>query len=198
MTNLARFVTDSFNALHKKWPHSAIFSPLLGRERVRGAGREAFLNGLLGSKARQKRHRTGQRGLSHACHAPYDRASGKGNPANLSPTNEKSGLACARSRGSLDARVEGDRSGTLSRPERTLMAKFLRVGVHDSNVSRYTSKAWTIGRTGSTVLLQWGSVEVRGAGPGRRIYWAGRPRQKTIRCDSERRARAYVARAIAR
>jgi len=78
------------------------------------------------------------------------------------------------------------------------MAKFLRVGVHHSNVSGYTSKAWTIGRTGSTVLLKWGSVEVRGAGPGRRIYWAGRPRQKTVRCGSEKRARAYVARAIAR
>jgi class 3 adenylate cyclase len=78
------------------------------------------------------------------------------------------------------------------------MAKFLRVGVHHSNVSGYTSKAWTIGRTGSTVLLKWGSVEVRGAGPGRRIYWAGRPRQKAVRCGSERRARAYVARAIAR
>src|SRR5713226_5269058 len=78
------------------------------------------------------------------------------------------------------------------------MAKFLRVGVHHSNVSGYTSKAWTIGRTGSTVLLKWGSVEVRGAGPGRRIYWAGRPRQKTVRCRSEERARDYVARAIAR
>jgi class 3 adenylate cyclase len=78
------------------------------------------------------------------------------------------------------------------------MAKFLRVGVHHSNVSGYTSKAWTIGRIGSTVLLKWGSVEVRGAGPGRRIYWAGRPRQKTVRCGSEKRARDYVKRAIAR
>ena len=78
------------------------------------------------------------------------------------------------------------------------MAKFLRVGVHHSNVSGYTSKAWTIGRIGSTVLLRWGSVEVRGAGSARRIYWAGRPRQKTVRCGSEKRARAYVERAIAR
>src|SRR5271169_3887312 len=78
------------------------------------------------------------------------------------------------------------------------MAKFLRVGVHHSNVSGYTSKAWTIGRTGSAVLLKWGSVEVRGVGRGRRIYWAGRPRQKTVRCGSEKRARAYVERAIAR
>ena len=78
------------------------------------------------------------------------------------------------------------------------MAKFLRVGVLHSNVSGYTSKAWTIGRTGSTVVLKWGSVEVEGAGSIRQICWAGRPRQKTIRCDSEKRARAYVERAIAR
>jgi class 3 adenylate cyclase len=78
------------------------------------------------------------------------------------------------------------------------MAKFLRVGVHHSNVSGYTSKAWTIGRTGSTVLLKWGSVEVRGVGHGRRIYWAGRPRQKAVRFGSEKQARDYVKRAIAR
>jgi class 3 adenylate cyclase len=78
------------------------------------------------------------------------------------------------------------------------MAKFLRVGVHHSNVSGYTSKAWTIGRTSSSVLLKWGSVEVRGAGHSRRIFWAGRPRQKTVRCGSEKRARDYVKRAIAR
>src|SRR5437899_2808591 len=78
------------------------------------------------------------------------------------------------------------------------MAKFLRVGVHHSNVGGYTSKAWTIRRSGSTVLLKWGSVEVRGAGRGRRIYWAVRPRQKTVRCVSEKRALDYVKRAIAR
>jgi len=78
------------------------------------------------------------------------------------------------------------------------VAKFLRVGVHHSNVGGYTSKAWTIRRIGSTVLLKWGSVEVRGAGRGRRIYWAARPRQKTVRCGSEMRARDYVKRAIAR
>jgi class 3 adenylate cyclase len=78
------------------------------------------------------------------------------------------------------------------------VAKFLRVGVHDSNVSGYTSKAWTIVRTGSTALLKWGSVEVRGAGNSRRIYWAGRPQRKTVRCGSENRARDYVKRAIAR
>jgi class 3 adenylate cyclase len=78
------------------------------------------------------------------------------------------------------------------------VAKFLRVGVHHSNVSGYTSKAWTIRRIGSTVLLKWGSVEVRGTGSARRIYWASPPRQKTLRCGSEKRALDYVKRAIAR
>jgi class 3 adenylate cyclase len=48
------------------------------------------------------------------------------------------------------------------------------------------------------VLLKWGSVEVRGAGQRRRIYWASRPQQKTVRCHSENRARDYVKRAMAR
>jgi class 3 adenylate cyclase len=78
------------------------------------------------------------------------------------------------------------------------VAKFLRVGVHDSNVGGYTSKAWTIRRIGSTVILKWGSVEVRGAGRARRIYWASRPQQKTLRCDSEAWALDYVKKAIAR
>jgi class 3 adenylate cyclase len=55
-----------------------------------------------------------------------------------------------------------------------------------------------IRRIGTTVLLKWGSVEVRGAGQDRRIYWAGGPRQKAVRCGSEKRALDYVKRAIAR
>ncbi|HLK80831.1 MAG TPA: adenylate/guanylate cyclase domain-containing protein [Xanthobacteraceae bacterium] len=78
------------------------------------------------------------------------------------------------------------------------MAKFLRVGVHQSNVSGYTSKAWSVWRTGSTVLLKWGAVEVRGAGSARQIFWAGEPRRKTLYLNTEARARAYVERAISR
>jgi class 3 adenylate cyclase len=78
------------------------------------------------------------------------------------------------------------------------MAKFLRIGVHHSNVSGYTSKAWSVRRIGSSVLLKWGAVEVRGAGRGRRIFWAGAPRQKTVRCGTEERARDYVKNAISR
>jgi class 3 adenylate cyclase len=65
-------------------------------------------------------------------------------------------------------------------------------------VGGYTSKAWTIRRVGSNVLLKWGSVEVRGAGRGRRIYWAVRPRQKALRCGSEKLALDYEKKAIAR
>lgn len=78
------------------------------------------------------------------------------------------------------------------------MAKFLRVGVHSSNVSGYTSKAWALRRVGSTVLLTWGAVEVHGAGNGRRIFWAAAPRRKIIPCDTENRAKDYVERAISR
>ena len=38
----------------------------------------------------------------------------------------------------------------------THMPKFLRIGVHQSNVSGYTSKAWWVRRVGSTVFLKWG------------------------------------------
>jgi class 3 adenylate cyclase len=78
------------------------------------------------------------------------------------------------------------------------MAKFLRIGVHHANVSGYTSKAWSVRRFGSSVILKWGAVEVRGAGRGRRIFWAGAPRQKTVHCDTTERARDYVKNAISR
>lgn len=78
------------------------------------------------------------------------------------------------------------------------MAKFLRIGVHDSNVSGYTSKAWSVRRVGSNVLLKWGAVDVDGAGEDRRIYWTLPPQQKTVRCRTEKRALAYMKSAISR
>jgi len=78
------------------------------------------------------------------------------------------------------------------------MPKFLRIGVHQSNVSGYTSKAWCIRRVGSTVSLQWGAVEVHGVGDARRIYWKLPPRAKTIRCGTMQRAKDYAKNAIAR
>src|SRR5258708_33175889 len=78
------------------------------------------------------------------------------------------------------------------------MAKFLRIGVHQSNVSGYTSKAWSVRRVGSKVLLKWGAVRVFGAGRDRRIYWAVPPRQKVVRCGTETRAKDYLANAVSR
>lgn len=78
------------------------------------------------------------------------------------------------------------------------MPKFLRIGIHQSNVSGYTSKAWLIRRVGSTVFLKWGPVEVEGAGDGRRIYWTIPPREKEIRCRTVQPAKDYVKDAIAR
>src|SRR5215468_10160928 len=77
------------------------------------------------------------------------------------------------------------------------MPKFLRIGVHQSNVSGYTSKAWCIRRTGSQIFLKWGAVEVLGAGEGRKVYWT-RFQEKTIRCRTVQRATDYANAAIAR
>jgi class 3 adenylate cyclase len=78
------------------------------------------------------------------------------------------------------------------------MPKFLRIGVHQSNVSGYTSKAWCVRRVGSTVFLKWGAVEVHGVGDGREIYWTLPPRAKTIRSGTVQRAKDYAKTAIAR
>jgi class 3 adenylate cyclase len=78
------------------------------------------------------------------------------------------------------------------------MPKFLRVGVHQSNVSGYTSKAWCIRRVGSTILLKWGAVEVHGVGDARKVYWALPPRDKAIRCGTAQRAKDYAKAAITR
>jgi class 3 adenylate cyclase len=78
------------------------------------------------------------------------------------------------------------------------MPKFLRIGVHQSNVSGYTSKAWCVRRVGSAVFLKWGAVEVSGAGDGRKVYWTLPPRVKTIRCGTVQRAKDYLKAAIAR
>lgn len=78
------------------------------------------------------------------------------------------------------------------------MPKFLRIGIHQSNVSGYTSKAWLIRRVGSTVFLKWGAVEVHGVGDGRRIHWTVPPREKTVRCGTVQRANDYVRSAVAR
>jgi class 3 adenylate cyclase len=78
------------------------------------------------------------------------------------------------------------------------MPKFLRIGVHQSNVSGYTSKAWCIRRVGSTVHLKWGAVEVHGVGDGRKVYWTIPPREKAIRCGKVEPAKDYVRNAVAR
>jgi class 3 adenylate cyclase len=78
------------------------------------------------------------------------------------------------------------------------MPRFLRIGVLQSNVSGYTSKAWCIRRVGSTVFLKWGAVEVQGVGDGRKAYWTLPARDKTIRFRSAQQAQDYAKAAIAR
>ena len=79
-----------------------------------------------------------------------------------------------------------------------LMPKFLRIGLHWSNVSGYTSKAWCVRRVGAVVYLKWGAVEVQGAGAGRKVYWTFPPQEKTIRCRTVQRAQDYTKAAVAR
>lgn len=79
-----------------------------------------------------------------------------------------------------------------------VMPKFLRIGLHQSNVSGYTSKAWCVRRVGSAVFLKWGAVEVLGAGAGRKVYWTRLPQEKTVRCGTAQRAQDYAKAAIAR
>lgn len=78
------------------------------------------------------------------------------------------------------------------------MPKFLRIGVHQSNVSGYTSKAWCVRRVGSTIFLKRGAVEVQGTGSGRKVYWTHPPQEKTIPCRTAQRAQDYAKAAIAR
>ena len=78
------------------------------------------------------------------------------------------------------------------------MPNFLRIGVLQSNVSGYTSKAWCIRRVGATIFLKWGAVEVQGVGDGRKVFWTLPPRDKTIRCRTVQRAQDYARAAIAR
>jgi len=78
------------------------------------------------------------------------------------------------------------------------MPKFLRIGIHQSNVSGFTSKAWCVRRVGPTVFLRWGAVEVLGVGEERRVYWTFPPRAKTIPCGTVEDAKLYAKTAIAR
>jgi class 3 adenylate cyclase len=78
------------------------------------------------------------------------------------------------------------------------MPNFLRIGILQSNVSGYTSKAWCVRRVGSAVFLKWGAVEVLGVGDARKVYWTISPRVKTVRCGTAERAKDYAKAAIAR
>ena len=78
------------------------------------------------------------------------------------------------------------------------MPKFLRIGLHQSNVSGYTSKAWCVRRVGTAIFLKWGAVEVQGAGDARKVFWTLPPRVKTIRCGTVQRAKDYAKAAIAK
>ena len=77
------------------------------------------------------------------------------------------------------------------------MAKYVRIGPNLKNDTGATSKGWTIRRKGLSVVLRWGSVEVKGYGVGRRYYWAGSgPKIKIKRFRSGAQLRSYIRRRI--
>src|SRR5262249_2031356 len=80
----------------------------------------------------------------------------------------------------------------------THMPKFLRIGVHQSNVSGYTSKAWWVRRVGSTVFLKWGAVEVHAVGDRRQMCGPMPQEAKPHPGGEGQRPNAYARTAIER
>ena len=86
----------------------------------------------------------------------------------------------------------------LLHPQDTQVAKFLRVGVHHSNVSGYTSKAWTIRRIGLDRALEVGLRRGAESRPRQADLLGESTAAENCSCGSEKRALEYVKRAIAR
>lgn len=77
------------------------------------------------------------------------------------------------------------------------MAKYVYTGPNPNTDIGMSSKAWTIRRKGHSVVLRWGSVEVKGYGVGKRYYWAGNgPRIKIKRFRAGAQLRSYIGRRI--
>jgi hypothetical protein len=78
------------------------------------------------------------------------------------------------------------------------LAKLVYIGPHPKNWKKFTSKAWTIRRSGKSVLMKWGPVESRGYGTGSHLRWAMRlPKRQTKRFRTEALATSYVKERIA-
>ncbi len=71
------------------------------------------------------------------------------------------------------------------------MAKLLWVGPNHNNTGGMSSKAYTVRRSGKTVVVRWGPVESVGGGGGK-LRWQVRELRKQIhRFRSEEAARQF-------
>ncbi len=76
------------------------------------------------------------------------------------------------------------------------MAKLIWVGENCNNVRGKSCKAYCIRRTGSTVLISYGSVEVKGGGGGK-YFWCGRyPKKFPKPFRTIAKATAFIKRQI--
>ena len=76
------------------------------------------------------------------------------------------------------------------------MAKLVSIGEDDDNVCGARSRGYTIRRSGTSVVIKYGPIEVRGAGGGR-YFWIGAfPRIKVHRFRTARQAADFIKRQI--
>jgi hypothetical protein len=74
------------------------------------------------------------------------------------------------------------------------MAKFLWVGENYDNLGGTSSKAYCLRRSGTSVIVKYGSVEVLGAGGGK-IHWVGEyPRIVRKKFGSIQKASSFIRR----
>src|SRR5688572_23090808 len=76
------------------------------------------------------------------------------------------------------------------------MAKLVSIGEDGDLVGGVRSRGYTIRRAGTTVVVKYGSIEVRGGGGGK-YYWVGAfPRVLIHRKGSVKKADDFIARQI--
>ena len=78
------------------------------------------------------------------------------------------------------------------------MPYFVRVGRIEANKSRVGSRGWYVRRSGKTIVVRWGAVDVVPAGGQVRFYWArGWPQDRHYSRPSVESAVAFMRDLIA-
>jgi hypothetical protein len=73
------------------------------------------------------------------------------------------------------------------------VAKFVWVGRNDANKGGSSAKAYTIRRSGKTVVTTFGAIQVVGARGGRYFWRSKEPVQDVWRFGNEREAKLWVS-----